>query len=441
LRLCHQAFLTSPAVNTALTFFTDRLGARPMANPQIINSMLARTTLNCGDSALSPTTPSAANERTSLKILHLLRAPVGGLFRHVVDLTQAQIARGHRVGLIVDTMTGGANADAILAKLAPDLALGLERVAIARELGPHDIPALRRVSERIKLLAPDVLHGHGAKGAAFARLAPSAPQNAIRAYTPHGGSLIYCPGTLRGGFYRKLEWLLNWRTDLFLFESTYAANVFRVQIGRPRAMLRVVHNGISDSEFAAIVPRADATDIVSVGELRPVKAVDVLIEALGQINRSGRSVTATIAGEGPLGPQLKAQAERLGIADKLRFVGFRPAREAFAMGRTLVIPSRAESLPYVALEAAAAEMPMIATAVGGVPEIFGPQADRLIPPDNVSALIGAITEALDDPERGYRVTQAVKTRVRGQFSVNTMVENVLAAYRDALAIRKLSRFT
>ena len=253
-----------------------------------------------------------------------------------------------------------------------------------------------------------MLHGHGAKGAALARLTPSAPQ-AIRVYTPHGGSLVYSPGTLRGGFYRKLEWLLIGRTDLFLFESSYAADLFRSKIGRPRAMVRVVRNGVGDAEFAPITARPDATDIVSVGELRPVKAIDVLVEALAVLKRSGRPVTATIAGEGPQGADLKAQAERLGIADLVRFVGYRPAREAFAMGRMLVIPSRAESLPYIVLEAAAAGMPIIATKVGGNPEIFGAQADHLITPDDSAALVSAIAAALGDPHEVQRVTHAVRT--------------------------------
>ena len=83
-------------------------------------------------------------------------------------------------------------------------------------------------------LAPDVLHGHGAKGAALARLTPAAP-NAIRAYTPHGGSLVYCPGTLSGGFYRSIERMLNPRTDLFLFESSYIAELYRTVIAPPHA--------------------------------------------------------------------------------------------------------------------------------------------------------------------------------------------------------------
>jgi glycosyltransferase involved in cell wall biosynthesis len=87
--------------------------------------------------------------------------------------------------------------------------------------------------------------------------------------------------------------------------------------------------------------------------------MDVLIEAIAIMARSGRKVTATIAGEGPDSQTLREQAKRLGIDAQIRFIGHCPARKAFAMGRMLVMPSRAESLPYVALEAAAAGIPII----------------------------------------------------------------------------------
>src|SRR5580658_10699778 len=89
-------------------------------------------------SSAMTTHPQAASHPASLKILHILRAPLGGLFRHVVDLVQGQAARGHRVGLILDSTTGGARAEAVLQELTPCLALGYERVAIPRELGLRD---------------------------------------------------------------------------------------------------------------------------------------------------------------------------------------------------------------------------------------------------------------------------------------------------------------
>jgi glycosyltransferase involved in cell wall biosynthesis len=381
-----------------------------------------------------------ASSPTNLKIVHVLRAPLGGLFRHVIDLVQGQAARGHHVGLILDSTTGGARAEAVLRELTPCLALGYERVAIPRELSLRDLPALRSVMRRIDELAPDVLHGHGAKGAALVRLAPNVTGK-VRAYTPHGGSLVYSPGTVSGGFYRTLERLLNFRTDLFLFESTYAADLFRDKIDSPRGMVRVVRNGVSSAEFDPVVVQSDATDFVCVGELRPVKAIDILIDAIAILKQSGHPVTATVVGEGPDEAKLKAQVRERGVVDEVRFVGFQPARVAFSMGRMLVIPSRAESLPYVVLEATAAGLPVIGTKVGGVPEIFGPDSDNLVPPDDIPALVTAMRAATIDPAKANGVAQHIRARVRAEFSVDRMVDGGLAAYREALALRKLAQFT
>src|SRR5437660_7424950 len=97
-----------------------------------------------------------------LSILHVLRAPVGGLFRHVVDLARGQTARGHRVGVLADSTTGGARAEAVLSGLARELALGVSRWPMSRHLGISDFSALHKVRRRIAELGADVVHGHGA---------------------------------------------------------------------------------------------------------------------------------------------------------------------------------------------------------------------------------------------------------------------------------------
>jgi Glycosyltransferase Family 4 len=102
----------------------------------------------------------SSHVQPSLNILHVLRAPVGGLFRHVVDLARGQIARGHRVGLISDLTTGGAQAEATFAALAPELALGLTRVAMSRQIGLLDVNAARHVARHVADTAADVVHHH-----------------------------------------------------------------------------------------------------------------------------------------------------------------------------------------------------------------------------------------------------------------------------------------
>ena len=366
-----------------------------------------------------------------LNILHVFRAPIGGLFRHVLDLTHEQIARGHRVGIVADARTGGAHADAVLRTLEPSLALGLSRIPMRRHGNPADLMALAHVTRRARQVNADVLHGHGAKGGAYARLAPGR-RRAVRAYTPHGGSLLFGHDTLAGQFYLTTERFLMPRGDLFLFESAYSEEVFRRKIGSPRGLVRIVHNGVSAAEFKPIVTRNDATDLVFMGELRPVKGVDVLIEAIALLRREGRAVTATLVGSGPLHDVLRAKAAAFGLAETVCFRPAMPGHEAMALGRIMVVPSRSESLPYVVLEAAAAAKPLIVTHVGGVPEIYGPLTDRLVPPQDAPALAHAIARTLDDPADAAELARQLRERAAALFSLQAMVDGVLAGYGDAL---------
>jgi len=363
-----------------------------------------------------------------LKILHVLRSPVGGLFRHVIDLARAQAARGHQVGIVADSSTGGARADAAFASLSGQLALGLTRVPMSRHAGLSDLSAQRHVARRAHDADADVLHGHGAKGGAYARLCGG---RAIRVYTPHGGSLHYNRSSPVGFLYLTLEQLLMARTELFLFESRYGRDAFTAKIGTPRSLVRVVHNGVTAEEFAEVVAQEDATNVVFIGELRLLKGVDVLLEALALVARE-RPVTATIVGDGPDAGQFREQAERLGASSSTRFLAPMPAREAFKLGRLLVVPSRAESLPYIVLEAAAAAVPLITTNVGGIPEVFGPQSSRLIPPGDATALAAAISSALADPAALRNESLTLRARVQAGFSADVMADAVLAAYREAL---------
>ena len=369
-----------------------------------------------------------------IKILHVLRAPVGGLFRHVVDLARGQTARGLRVGIIADATTGGDQAEAILADLSTRLALGVTRVAMSRQLGLPDVSAVAHVGQRAASAEADVLHGHGAKGGAYVRLAGS--RRAIRAYTPHGGSLHYRWGSPTGLLYLTLERILIARTDLFLFESAYGRDIFRAKVGNPGAMARVVHNGVAPAEFEPVATDPRAADLVFVGELRVLKGVDVLIQAIALLKRQGRSLNAVIVGEGPDRTAFEAAVRARDLADNVQFVGAKPARAAFALGRLLVVPSRAESLPYIVLEAAAAGIPLITTKVGGIPEIFGPDASELIAPGDPAALAGAIDLALRDVEAGRAARARLQARVRDGFSTEAMTDAVLAAYRDAMARRR-----
>lgn len=369
-----------------------------------------------------------------LRILHAVRAPVGGIFRHILDLAVGQAERGHEVGILADSLTGGARADAALKEIGPKLKLGIYRLPIRREPHPIDTVASFHFLRLARSLKLDVLHGHGAKAGAFVRL-KGKRKKAIRVYTPHGGSLHYPPGTLKGNVYARLERALMNRTELFLFESTFARDTYERVVGKPAGLVRCVFNGVTASEFDPVAVAEDATDLIYVGEFREIKGADLLIQAVARLRADGKPVTLTLAGDGEETENLKALIKRLNVEDAVRFIGHVKARYGFSKGKLLVVPSRGDSMPYVVIEAAAAGVPMVAASVGGIPEIFGPYTDGLFVANSVGALADAIETALGDIDAARERAKNLRERIFVHFSQKAMVDGVLSGYRDVFNAR------
>ena len=365
-----------------------------------------------------------------LRILHAVRAPVGGIFRHILDLAVGQAERGHEVGILADSLTGGERAETALKEIAPKLKLGVYRLAIRREPHPVDSLTALHFLRLARSLKPDVLHGHGAKAGAFVRLKGKSKKS-IRVYTPHGGSLHYPPGTLKGGAYARMERTLMNRTDLFLFESAFARDTYLRVVGKPAGLVRCVFNGVTASEFDPVPAAEDATDVVYVGEFREIKGADLLIQAVARLRADGKPVTLTLASDGEETEALKALVSRLNLGDAVRFIGHVRARFGFSKGRLLVVPSRGDSMPYVVIEAAAAGIPMVAASVGGIPEILGPHTSGLFVANSVGAMADAIEMALADMDATRERARNLRERIFVHFSQKAMVDGVISGYRDA----------
>lgn len=385
-------------------------------------------------------TATAEANAKRLRIVHVMRAPIGGLFRHVVDIAGAQAERGHQVGIIADSSTGGERAEAILRGLEPSLALGVARLPMRRLPHWSDPIVAYKVATILRDLAPDVVHGHGAKGGLYARLPallpffPQPERPMIRVYTPHGGSLHFEPDKAVNRLYLLAEKALARATDLIPFESEYAERRFAAAIGRTDALSRVVPNGLRLEEFAPIAPAETAADFLYVGEWRRFKGIDTLIEALSLIRaQTAKSPRLLLVGSGPDEAPLRALARERGAFEQLSFVPPMPARDALRLGRILIVPSRTESLPYIVLEAIAARVPIVATSVGGIPQIFGPRVDRLIESDNPAALARAMLETGGmDPAAQARLSDELAAYVRENFSLSAMADGILRGYRDAI---------
>lgn len=382
--------------------------------------------------------PSAAP--ASLRIVHCVRAPIGGIFRHVLDLAEAQSRAGHLVGIVLDSTTGGRFEADKIAQAAPHLALGVTRLPMSRTVRPSDLVALWRVHSIIANLHPDVLHGHGAKGGTFARLIGTLLSRygkpVARFYTPHGGSL-HLPATLCGRTIFRIERLLERLCDGLIHVSRYEADTYLAKVGTPRCEASVIHNGVSPEEFGLVTPDEDAADFVYMGMVRALKGTDVLIRAAAiLLERNGACPRIAILGDGPDRPAYQQLVADLGLGERVTFHDPMPTRVGLARGHCLVVPSRAESMPYIVLEAMAAGLPLVASRVGGIPEIVGPLSDRLVAPGDAVALADALEHVHADLAEARLQSLRVRATLRRRFTLATMTDQVERVYRIALAGRR-----
>lgn len=378
---------------------------------------------------------SHARGGAKLRIVHCFRSPVGGIFRHVRDLAEAQAAEGHCVGIVCDSSTGGAREEELIQALLPHLELGLHRTPMKRHVSPSDILAFLRLFRRIKALNPDILHTHGAKGGVYGRgigtLLRVFGSSVARIYCPHGGSLHYDAATRSGRLFFRIERLLETMTDALVFVSDYEARAYGEKVGPPRKPWRIVPNGIREEEFEPVVTRPEAADFLYIGMMRDLKGTDVFIDALARLRDwRGIAPTAEIVGDGPEKARYQARVQRLGLEATTRFHPAMATRTAFGMARIVVVPSRAESMPYVVLEAAAAARPLVATRVGGIPEIFAAEQHRLVAPGDIAGLAEAMGALLDDQCRAKAEAERLREIVHPRFSIQHMTAVVGALYGD-----------
>lgn len=373
---------------------------------------------------------------TPLKIVHCFRSPVGGIFRHVRDLVDQQSAAGHEVGILCDSSTGGEYEDKLFTALSPKLALGITRIPMRRSISPSDLFTVWKAFKEIKKLRPDVLHSHSAKGGAYARIIGSLLRvsgNCVaRLYCPHGGSIHYDGKSLKGRVFFTLERFLERMTDRLIFVSKYELNGYKTKVGEPRCAASLVYNGLSDEEFIAVKPAKNAADFLYIGMMRDLKGPDVFLDALALLQtEDGTGPTAHFVGDGPDKDKYLKQIETLGLTSKITVHAAMPARDAFAMAKCVVVPSRAESMPYIVLEAMAASCPIICSNVGGIPEIFDTEPEVLVEAGSKDAL-GAAMKAMLSDKNTVKTAKARKVRIKERFSVNVMANNVMKAYRASL---------
>jgi glycosyltransferase involved in cell wall biosynthesis len=239
---------------------------------------------------------------------------------------------------------------------------------------------------------------------------------------------------------RQIRWAMD-RAHRVLAVSGALRDRLR-ELGVPDEKILVHHNGVDSERFqpadAAAARRELGLDpagrhVVYVGYLVEAKALHVLIEAVAGLRRAGTlDFTVHLVGCGPLEGELKAKAESAGVADVVRFQGRRPHQEVpkwMAAADVFCLPSVREGCPNVILEALASGRPVVATRVGGIPELVSERTALLVPPSDADALGAALRQAL-----ASRWDPAELRRSVSHFSWETSARALYEAAQEAVAL-------
>ena len=180
--------------------------------------------------------------------------------------------------------------------------------------------------------------------------------------------------------------------------------------------------------------------IGAVGRLMPVKGVEIFLQAARMLKDRGRSAKFLVAGDGPLASALQSLAREIGLADDVRFLGHRKdSHDILGLLDLFVLPSLSEGIPLVLLEALALSRPVVATNVGGIPEVVEDgRSGVLVPAGRPDELARGCLTVMDDPALAQRLGQAGRVRVEDAFSADAMAEKVTHIYRTLVGPRENS---
>lgn len=369
-----------------------------------------------------------------MRVLLVTEPSGGGSGRHVVDLAKSLLERGHEVCLVYSPTRAEARFEAEVAALG---LWRLERLAMARAVGPGDLKSAMQLRDLIRRHGPfDVVHAHSSKAGALVRVV--APARSARVYTPHALRTMD-PNLGKGGrlIYGGIEWLLA----KFLSEAVIAVAPEEArhaqEEGFPEDRLHTVVNGVDASPIVdRMAVRAElgldpeSIAIGFVGRLCDQKDPLRFVEALTIANARDPRFRGVMLGDGEL-----AEVARGAAGDAITILSHRNAREYLPAFDALAMTSRYEAMPYVLLEALQASLPIVATAVGGVSATVEPGQNGFVAPVDASAEAFAETlMKLSSPAERTRMSDRSRDLAR-RFSLEAMVEATEAVYRQAITRR------
>ena len=395
-----------------------------------------------------PTTPIAV-------VRVITRLNIGGPSIQATRLTSALDRRGFSTTLIHGALGPG---EGDMSYLIEPGARAIYLETLRRPLSPlADLRALWRLYGEIKRARPAIVHTHMAKAGMLGRLAATA-YNLTRGDYPRARIIHTYHGHVLEGYFSPLmtrifiafEQMLARISDTIVAISPAIERELRdgFRIGRAE-QYRVVPLGFDLSPFAAVDEAArvrarqdlqidaDAGVVTTVGRLTAIKQHRLFLDTVAIALQSHPGLVALIAGDGELRGDLEGYAARLGIADRVRFLGWRrDLATIYAATDVFLLTSRNEGTPVALIEAMAAGLPGVSTDVGGVKDVIvSTEVGERVADGNAAGLAAAIVRYLSDRDRARAAGRRARAVVVERYGLDRLVNDINALYRDLLATR------
>jgi glycosyltransferase involved in cell wall biosynthesis len=356
-----------------------------------------------------------------MRVVHLvIDGEVAGGQIVALRLARAARAAGHDVAFLSPSA-------GVFVELARAEAFDVDVLPLG---GALDARSLARLTRALRRKRAGIVHTHAHFSLnVLARLAGRLAGARVIAH-------MHVENAFRGGRGRAAQVMLdNWTARLCaaIVAVSDATHESLLDQGYPAAKIVTIHNGMEPATEVEPVRLADGPQILEVARLAEVKGQRRLIHALARLDRAdavavlvGRDLEQTGAYES----ELRRDAEREGVAARVIFAGYRDDVPALLAGcNVFCLPSSMEGLPLVVLEAMAQGKPVIATAVGGTPElVVDGETGVLVPPDDVDALARALDGVLADPDRARALGEAGRRRVAEHFRADVLAQRVIGLY-------------
>lgn len=380
-----------------------------------------------------------------MKVLQLLEATATGAGRHVADLTEGLLARGHEVHLVYSPLRCDQIFTADLGRLKTKRNFHSLSVPIQRYPGTSDFTVSGQLRRYMRRCGPfDLVHCHSTKAGLIGR-AGLIGLSVKRLYTPHGFlSMDPAAGWVTARIASGLEKVLaKFAAGVAVVSREEYAHA--VEIGIPRGKLCLIPNGVvppsmDDVETQRSSWRRDwgleegQVCIGFAGRFAPVKAPEVMLDSFAAFRRRSRvPARLVMIGDGPLAASLRRQAANLNLEGDILWLGARDARPLMPAFDIFALTSKSEGHPLVVLEAMTRGLPIVATRVGGIADTVQSGVNGFIAPVGDQEAIGnALKELAEDRALRTRMGQASRT-LSCHFSADRTVEQTLIFYQEIVA--------